>query len=174
MSKRGFAQKLETLSVTTVTWQPERPVGLKPRPFNALEPHSFSGPSFIPLASDLRMTYVRGSLGWRSHSLIQLLTIHGTWSSSIVFDANKSLPFSLIATKNPPGNVIVCLEKSKTDEILYFTLHTNIGPMLLSLWYRRPISETDTIFRFRDTYSRLAENHVGAICLGDYRGLQRA
>ena len=54
------------------------------------------------------------------------------------------------------------------DERLWFTLHANIGPILLCLWYRRPIPEVGSIQRFANEVDLLQTNAVGMLCIGDH------
>ena len=62
---------------------------------------------------------------------------------------------------------IVCVLISKLDERLWFILHSDIGPLLFCAWYRRPISETDSIARFESEFESLSSSSVGFICVGD-------
>ena len=60
---------------------------------------------------------------------------------------------------------VVCIHSSLEDERLWFLLHVAIGPILLCLWYRPGIPETDSCVRFRTEFESLCERAAGFLCI---------
>ena len=63
----------------------------------------------------------------------------------------------------------VCLLESAADyEAMWFTVHSDIGAVLLCVWYRPPANgETASIHTFEADWERLCERHIGTIVIGD-------
>ena len=63
---------------------------------------------------------------------------------------------------------VTLLEKSDNAERMWFQLHSDVGPFLMSTWYRPPASgEVGTIESFEEEYSRLRGHALGTLLVGD-------
>ena len=65
-------------------------------------------------------------------------------------------------------DAIVHLDSSEAAERQWFTLHTNIGPLLLGNWYRPPDADIDTINALFKEFQTFADSHYGTILCGDF------
>jgi hypothetical protein len=63
---------------------------------------------------------------------------------------------------------IVCVMSSSCDERLWFIIHADIGPLLLCVWYRRPVPESESCVRFFAEYNKLCGSAIGFIGVGDH------
>ena len=63
--------------------------------------------------------------------------------------------------------LITHVEDSTIAERSWHTLHTDLGPILVGLWYRPPSSPDDHILFFRVELERLMPTTVGCIVFGD-------
>ena len=62
----------------------------------------------------------------------------------------------------------VFLEHSPSAERSWHLLHSTLGPILLSAWYRRPDpGEIDTIISFEAEWAQLHSQAIGSIIIGD-------
>ena len=60
------------------------------------------------------------------------------------------------------------LADSNEDERSWFIIHTDSGPILLCLWYRRPDkSEVESVRRFDEEFSKFSRHAVSCIIMGD-------
>ncbi len=63
---------------------------------------------------------------------------------------------------------IVHVADSESDERSWHVIHSDIGPILVCVWYRRPNpGETDSIQRFETEFQRYSEDCVASIVVGD-------
>jgi hypothetical protein len=66
------------------------------------------------------------------------------------------------------ANNVTLIEKSGDAERLWATIHSDLGPYLLCVWYRPPIpGETRTIESFRDELYKHRPDVIGTIVIGD-------
>ena len=64
---------------------------------------------------------------------------------------------------------IVHIANSPTDERSWFIFHSDYGPILVCLWYRRPdYSEISSIQRFDQEFAQHLGQCVAAVCVGDF------
>ena len=73
--------------------------------------------------------------------------------------------------KSPPS-IPYLLHTSITCERAWHTIHSDIGPILLAVWYRPPAAgEVVSISSFEDELNNLRESRVGVILVGDLSSL---
>ena len=60
------------------------------------------------------------------------------------------------------------MHKSITCERVWVIVHSDLGPLLLGVWYRPPVQgETDSISSLREEWNELGLEAVGTIVVGD-------
>ena len=63
---------------------------------------------------------------------------------------------------------VTLIEKSEDAERLWATVHSDLGPYLLCVWYRPPIQgETQTIETFRNELCKHRPDAIGTIAIWD-------
>ena len=69
---------------------------------------------------------------------------------------------------NEIASQVVLLEHASAHERSWHTIHSNIRPILCGVWYRPPLSgEIASIQTCEAEWSRLSEQHVASIIIGD-------
>ena len=63
--------------------------------------------------------------------------------------------------------LVTHLEDSRSAERSWHIIHTDIGGILLCLWYRPPGSDNANVTTFDDELSRLSAGTIGALIVGD-------
>ena len=64
---------------------------------------------------------------------------------------------------------IVHIADSPVDERAWHILHSDYGPILICVWYRRPdYGEVDSIRRFEQEFAMHSGQCVAAMCVGDF------
>jgi hypothetical protein len=71
-------------------------------------------------------------------------------------------------SRNEISPDVVFLEKSEVTERMWFYVHSQIGCVLLCVWYRRPCrGEVDSIVALRSEYGKWKHEAIGTIIMGD-------
>ena len=79
----------------------------------------------------------------------------------------SGLNYGGIALYSRRGNILVThLEHSAVAERSWHVVHTDMGGVLLGLWYRPPGAEARDIYSFDDELSRLSVDMIGTLVVG--------
>ena len=74
----------------------------------------------------------------------------------------------IVFSRSDVSQNIAFEKESETLELLWHTLHTDIGPMLFGAWYRPPRrGEKETIIQLDRELSALQTDYVGCLLVGD-------
>ena len=66
------------------------------------------------------------------------------------------------------ASYITFLESSDSDERSWHVIHSDIGPVLLGIWYRPPQNgEIESIRNLENEWKRLQSQYIGTIIVGD-------
>ena len=80
-----------------------------------------------------------------------------------------------IALYSRVGGILVThLEDSRVAERSWHVIHTDVGGILLCLWYRPPGADASEITSFDDELTRLSVDTIGALVVGDMNIWQKS
>ena len=69
--------------------------------------------------------------------------------------------------------LLTFLEESPVAERLWARVETDLGPLLLGLWYRPPNAEDEHFTSLESEIERLSADYVGSLLIGDFNVHQR-
>ena len=80
----------------------------------------------------------------------------------------------ILYRRNEAAPLVTFLEESAVAERFWVRIESDLGPVLMGLWYRPPGAPEDVITSLESELSRLSNGMIGVVLMGDFNIWQRS